>query len=429
MGSSSATILECLTKVAPLLQKLIEGEIDVTVTSRDKWLAYCPCGEEKLDIKVGEQVPYESVSGKSMREKRLVVKKMGGELFGHSYVGRAVPVHNDQGELIGSVGYLKITDPREEIENMIIGRNRKMQEVYRQALKAASFETNVLIMGETGTGKDLLAKLIHDKSNRKNQPYVVVNCNAIPETLFESEMFGYEQGAFTGAMRAGKKGFFELAHTGTIFLDEIGDLDFNLQSKLLRVLQTKKFIKLGGKRESDTNVRVIASTNRNLEQMVFENSFRSDLYFRLNSLSITIPSLRERKEDLPLLIDRVLAKKVREFGKRIRTISPSAYKVLLEYEYPGNIRELENIIQRGVILAEGDIINEADLEDAFKNLKSQMAGKELGEPDRVSSLEDMEKRIIARSLSSFPQKKDVAKALGISRDTLYRKMRKFGIMY
>lgn len=429
MGFSTDTMLECLARVAPLLQKLIEGEIDMTVTSREKWLAYCPNGEERVDIEVGSLLPFKSVSAKCMREKRLVVKKMGGELLGRCYVGRAVPVHNDQGDVIGSIGYLKITDPVEEIENMVIGRNKKMQEVYRQALKAASFDTNVLIMGETGTGKDLLAQFIHGKSNRKNQPFVAISCNAIPQTLFESEMFGYEQGAFTGAIKTGKKGFFELAHNGTIFLDEIGDLDCNLQSKLLRVLQTKKFIKLGGKSEIDTDVRVIASTNRNLEQMVFENSFRSDLYFRLNSLSITIPTLRERKEDLPLLIDRVLAKKVKEFGKRIRTISPSAYKMLLEYEYPGNIRELENIIQRGVILTDGDTINEADLEDAFSNLKSQLAGKEFIAPGPGSTLEHMEKRVIARSLSFFPKKKDVAKALGISRDTLYRKMKKFGIAY
>ena len=426
---SDDTILEVLVRIAPYLEKLIEGEIDITVTSLEKWMAYRTYGEEKLNINVGDQVRVESVSGKCMKENRLVVKKMGGELFGRCYVGRAVPVHNANGEVIGSVGYLKIIDRKEEIENIVIGRNKKMQQVYRQCLKAASVDTNVLLLGETGTGKDLFAQLIHEKSDRKNGPFVVVNCTAIPETLFESEMFGYEGGAFTGATRLGKKGFFEMAHMGTIYLDEIGDLGLNLQSKLLRVLQTKKVTKLGGKKEIETNVRVIASTNRDLEEKVFENSFRSDLYFRLSSLSVTIPPLRERKEELPLLIDWMLAKKVKEFGKGIRTISPSAYKMLLEYEYPGNVRELENIIHRGVIMAEGGTIEEADLEDAFRHLAHRpLAGKEK-EEDAVPTLEELEKQIIKRSLKTFSNKKDIAHALGISRDTLYRKMKKFGFAY
>jgi transcriptional regulator with PAS, ATPase and Fis domain len=429
MDISDDRILDILVKSAPYLRKLIEGEIDITVTSLDKWLAYCPCGEEKLNIKVGDQVQVESVSGKCMKENRLVVKRMGGELFGHRYVGRAVPVHNTKGEVIGSIGYLKIIDRQEEIENMVIGRNKKMQLVYRQALKAASVETNVMLIGETGTGKDLLAQLIHEKSSRKSGPFVVVNCTAIPESLFESEMFGYESGAFTGAARVGKMGFFEMAHMGTIYLDEIGDLGLNLQAKLLRVLQSKKITRLGGKKEIEANVRVIASTNRNLEQMVFENSFRSDLYFRLSSLSITIPSLWDRKEDLPLLIDWMLAKKVKEFGKGIRTISPSAYKMLLEYEYPGNVRELENIIQRGVIMTDGDTIDEADLENAFRNLTSRTALSQDPEQVSPSTLEEAERRLIARSLRFFSYKKEVAHALGISRDTLYRKMKKYGFFY
>jgi transcriptional regulator with PAS, ATPase and Fis domain len=429
MEISDDKILDILVKSAPYLQKLIEGEIDVTVTSLDKWLAYWPCGEEKLNIKVGDQVQIESVSGKCMKENRLVVKKMGDELFGHRYVGRAVPVHNTKGDVIGSVGYLKIIDRQEEIENMVIGRHKKMQQVYRQALKAASVETNVVLIGETGTGKDLLAQLIHEKSARRSGPFVVVNCTAIPETLFESEMFGYESGAFTGATRVGKKGFFEIAHMGTIYLDEIGDLGLNLQAKLLRVLQSKKITRLGGKKEIEANVRVIASTNRNLEQTVFENSFRSDLYFRLSSLSITIPPLRDRKEDLPLLIDWMLAKKVKEFGKGIRTISPSAYKMLLEYEYPGNVRELENIIQRGVIMGDNDTIDEADLENAFRHVNSRTVLNKDTEQTSPSTLEEAERRLIGRSLRFFSNKKDVAHALGISRDTLYRKMKKFGFGY
>jgi transcriptional regulator with PAS, ATPase and Fis domain len=331
--------------------------------------------------------------------------------------------------VIGSVGYLKIMDRQEEIENVIIGRNKKMQQVYRQALKAASVETNILLMGETGTGKDLLAQLIHEKSARKSGPFVVVNCTAIPEPLFESEMFGYESGAFTGATRFGKKGYFEVAHKGTIYLDEIGDLDLNLQSKLLRVLQTKKVTKLGGKKEIEANVRVITSANKDLEKKVLENSFRSDLYFRLSSLCITIPPLRDRKEDLPLLIDWILAKKVKEFGKGIRTISPSAYKMLLEYEYPGNVRELENIIQRGVVMTDGDTIDEADLENAFRNLTIRTVFSKDTEQPFPSTLEEAERRLIARSLRVFSHKKDMAHALGISRDTLYRKMKRYGFNF
>jgi transcriptional regulator with PAS, ATPase and Fis domain len=420
-------ILDNIVRIAPVLSELIEGQIGVTVTSKNKWLAYCHKGEKRVHIRIGDELQGESVSAKCMRANHLIIERMENGFLGPSYIGRAAPLHNSEGEIIGSIGYLKVMESEEEVSNFIIGRNKTMQKAYQQALKAAKADTNILLLGETGTGKDLLAKLIHQNSTRSNQPFLVVNCSAIPKELFESEMFGYERGAFTGATKAGKKGFFELANTGTIFLDEIGDLDLSLQAKLLRVLQTKKILRIGSEKETKTDVRVISATNQDLERRVLTNTFRSDLYFRLASLVIYIPPLRARKEDLPLFIDRFLAEKSSQFGKRSMSISPGAYKMLLEYEYPGNLRELKNIIQRGVIVADDATIRETDLREAFQSERQPKTEADLNKVDRICSLAELERDMIIKALKSFRKKKEVARALGISRDTLYRKLRKYEV--
>jgi len=428
-------ILETLVRLGPSLHRLIEGNVGVTITSRDRWLAYFGTAFDKVKIKVGDPLPYESNSAKCMRENRIVIEKKQ-RLLGWPYIGRAIPICNSRGEIIGSWGYLRVLDGKEEVKNIIIGRNREMRKIFRDIPKIADADTNVLLMGETGTGKDLLASLIHKYSNRVNKLLLPVNCSAVPAELFESEMFGYEAGAFTGANKAGKKGFFELCNGGTIYLDEIGDLDFSLQSKLLRVLQTKKVFRIGGSEEIDLDIRVISATNQNLEKNVLANKFRRDLYFRLTPIVIHVPPLRKRREDLPLLIDHILRKKSIEFGKKSVTISAKAYKLLLEYDYPGNVRELENIIQRGVILAENNVIRERDLEDAFHlsissgegNKKATLTTfKEDDDQLDIPSIQDIEKRVIVQALERFRKKKDVASALRISRDTLYRKMQKYGI--
>jgi len=425
-GFFNIPALDNIVKIAPLLLKLIEGRVGITITSKDRWLAYL-LNDAQINTKVGNVLPYESVSAKCIRENRIVIQKNSSEAFGDCYIGRAIPVHDSKEEIIGSFGYFKIIDEQDEIDSIIIGRNENMQRIYRQILKAAEVDTYIMLLGETGTGKDLFARLIHKHSIRKDKPFVVVNCSAIPESLFESEMFGYEKGAFTGAKDSGKKGLFELAHTGILFLDEIGDLDLNLQAKLLRVLQSKKIMRLGANKEIDIDVRVITATHRDLEESIIAKAFRSDLYFRLSSIVVRIPPLRERKEDLPMFIDRILANKTKQFGKKPFSISTNLHKSLLEYDYPGNIRELENIIQRGVIMADGDTIVASDVQDVFQ-IKGNGQKNHVVPDEGISPMERVERQMILDALTTLKSKKNIAEYLGISRDTLYRKIKKYNII-
>ena len=253
---------------------------------------------------------------------------------------------------------LKSSAPREEITGEfmgIIGRSPAMRRLFSLLPKIARAESNVLITGESGTGKELVARAIHRLSPRRDKPFVVVNCAGIPATLLESELFGYRAGAFTGA-KYDKPGLFARAHGGTIFLDEIGDLPPDLQVKLLRVVEYKTFTPLGSSQEVQVDVRIISATNRDLEEEVREGRFREDLYFRLNVLSVHLPPLRERREDIPLLVQHFLEKYSRKMGKSGLGISDYALKALMEYDFPGNVRELENIIERSVALESGPLI-------------------------------------------------------------------------
>jgi len=237
----------------------------------------------------------------------------------------------------------------------MIGKSKGILKVYSLIKKVAETPTNVLILGESGTGKELVAKAIHENSPRKNMPFAVINCGGVPESLLESELFGYVKGAFTGAY-GDKPGLFEIARGGTIFLDEIGDLPPLLQVKLLRVVQEKTFRRVGGTEEKKVDVRIISATNKNLEEKIKDGSFREDLFFRLNVIPINIPPLRERKEDIPVLTIHFIEKCSKEFGKEIKIISSYAMELLMKYPFPGNVRELENIIERSVALETSNII-------------------------------------------------------------------------
>src|ERR1700757_1710244 len=242
----------------------------------------------------------------------------------------------------------------------IVGRSKKMQEVLALVERVAPTHSTVLIGGESGVGKDLIARAIHQNSRRASGPFIKINSTAIPDTLFESELFGFERGAFTGAL-ASKPGKFELADKGTLFLDEIGDVPAPIQVKLLRVLQEREFERLGGTRTLKVDVRLIAATNRDLRAALEEGTFREDLYYRLNVVPIDIPPLREHKEDIPDLVDHFLVRFGRENGKELQKITPAALKILTDYHWPGNVRELENIIERGVTLSAGSTLYAADI--------------------------------------------------------------------
>ncbi len=310
----------------------------------------------------------------------------------------------------------------------IVYASPKMEEVMGLVARVAPSQATVLIRGESGTGKELIANAIHYASPRSQQPWVKVSCAAIPETLLESELFGHEKGAFTGATQR-RIGRFEEADGGSIFLDEIGDLSPSTQVKLLRILQDKEFQRLGLNMTLKTDVRVIAATHRNLEEAIQKGLFREDLYYRLDVISIALPPLRERREDISLLIDHFLKKYSEENQKPISDISKEARDLLLRYPYPGNIRELENLIERAVILCRGEMITTQDLPFHLKEEKSEMLwissqkGKSLPE-----SLEEIEKDSILRALHQHDGvQTKAAESLGISERVLRYKMKKYGI--
>jgi len=315
----------------------------------------------------------------------------------------------------------------------IIYASPEMKEVIKIALKIAPTKATVLLRGESGTGKELLARAIHYASPRANKPFIAINCAAIPETLLEAELFGYEKGAFTGAFTS-KKGKFELADGGTLFLDEIGDLPLSLQAKLLRVLQEQTFEKLGGTKLIKVDVRIIAATHRNLEEMVERGEFREDLYWRLNVIPIFIPPLRERKKDIPLLVNHFIKKFNEIYGKNIK-IKPEALEVLLDYPFPGNIRELENLIERLVLLTEGEWIEGESVKKILKIKKSLLKEDKLLTPPRedffkkeglLKEIERIERERILKVLEEchFNQTK-AAKILGLTRRQLSYRLQKY----
>jgi len=279
-----------------------------------------------------------------------------------------------------------------------------------------------MIQGESGTGKELVAKAIHELSPRKNKPFVVVNCSAYPATLLESELFGHEKGAFTGAIRQ-KTGRFEQAHGGTLFLDEIGEIPPSAQIKLLRILQTKNFERLGGEKTISVDARIIAATNKDLEQEVKRGQFREDLYYRLNVIPVFLPSLRERGNDTILLARHFLSRFAAEQGKKIEEFSAEAIRLLLSYPWPGNVRELENTIEHATVLAKGKRIETSDLPAPILQNRGLLTGS-----SRLPNMVEQEKRLLEETLEECGwNKKVAAERLGISRTTLYTKLKKYQI--
>ncbi|MCJ7728645.1 MAG: nif-specific transcriptional activator NifA [Sedimentisphaerales bacterium] len=312
---------------------------------------------------------------------------------------------------------------RFSVHNMV-GSSNAMQGVYRLIEQVADSNATVLIRGESGTGKDLVAHAIHYNSPRADKPFIKVNCTALPETLLESELFGHEKGAFTGATER-KTGRFERAHGGTIFLDEIGDFPVSLQIKLLRVIQFKEFERLGGTETIKTNVRIIVATNKNLEQQIKDGVFREDLYYRINVFPIYLPPLRERKDDIMQLADHFLEKYAAENNKHITRISTPAIEMLTSYHWPGNIRELENCIERAVLLCDGEVIRSEHLPPSLQMIRKteQVAG-----PSLVEIITNKERELIIDALKkSGGQQRTAAKELGITERILGYKIKKYGI--
>ena len=311
----------------------------------------------------------------------------------------------------------------------IISSGKVLKKLLKQVQQVAPTEATVLIQGESGTGKELLARAVHNTSKRRDRPLVKVNCASLPSTLIESELFGHEKGAFTGAL-VKKVGRFELADKGTIFLDEIGEMPVELQAKLLRILQEGEFERLGNPNTVKVDVRVIAATNRDLEKAVKEGSFREDLYYRLKVFPILSPPLRERKEDIPILVSHFLKKFEAKIGKKIAAVSQKAMEVLQGYHWPGNVRELENMLERGVILANGSTLELVDIPDLGQS--SQTKSREPATPDgTLQTLEDVERahilKILQETNGAIEGSKGAAGILGLRPSTLRSRLQKLGI--
>lgn len=374
------------------------------------------------------------------------------EIHGEKMIATRIPISKD-GEIIGAFGRVLFRNAREleilhdKLNTMeselnlykktfgkvnaskyrvddIIGECDIMKELKESVKKVAKTNSSVLILGESGTGKELFAHSIHSASMRKNEPFICVNCGTIPENLIESELFGYEEGAFTGAKKGGKTGLFQAANGGTIFLDEIGDLPLPMQVKMLRVLQDKEIQKVGSNVREPINVRVVAATNKNLNSMIKEGQFRSDLYYRLNVVTLNIPALRERKDDLPFLVNSLLTKISKKENLGNITISKAAMEYLISYDWPGNVRELENVIERAI-----NFIG-SDKKIEIKHLPVWITGIEnAGDVRNLKEIvENAELEGIRNALRQCKNKKTkAARQLGISRTTLYEKMLKYGL--
>jgi len=318
-------------------------------------------------------------------------------------------------------------DKLNAIDTEIVSASPKMENVKRMVLKVAHSSSTVLIRGESGTGKELIARAIHNQSPRASEMFQAVNCAAINENLLESELFGHEKGSFTGA-HAEKKGLFEVADRGSLFLDEIAELDVSMQAKLLRALQERKIRRVGGTHEINVDVRVIAATNRDLRAMVADGRFRDDLYYRLNVLSIDVPPLRERREDIPVLIDFFLKKHTRNTSRLVRGLTSETKKLMLDYSWPGNVRQLESAIERAILLCESYLITVEDLPLEVRQEASPVAQGAFKLPPEGISFEDVERDLIMQAMEQTDYNiTKSAKLLGLTFRTLQYRLEKFGI--
>jgi len=369
-------------------------------------------------------------TGKPIVNRSIYIIRPGGDKIPVSI--SAAPLKDAQGNVVGGVETFRdlteVTELRKQLHKSytfqdIISKNAAMQRIFQILPDLAKSHSTVLVLGESGTGKELVARAIHNLSERRAKPMVSVNCGALPDTLLESELFGYKAGAFTDAKKD-KPGFFARAEKGTIFLDEIGDISPALQVKLLRVLQERTYEPLGGTSPVKADVRIIAATNRDLELLIREEKFRSDLYYRLNVVQLKLPPLRERKEDIPLLTDCLIQRYNYLKEKEIIGLSPEALSVLMKYDYPGNIRELENIIEYAFIMCKGGLLLPEHLPEKFQNLVPQkMSTGGLG-----LTLEEAKKQAVMDALKRNNWKHmATCRELGVSKGTLRRMMEKYGI--
>jgi DNA-binding NtrC family response regulator len=432
------------------LQEAIEREGHKAYTAADAEEALRTLGDELIDIVVTDlrlpgksgmdilehvqdkqpDVPVVLITGHGTVDTAVQAMKTGA----HDYLTKPI----DRGEISRAVNgasrvrrlYLENLGLRRELEetktfNQMIGASPAMRKVFTTVQQVARTEASVLIEGPNGTGKEMVARAVHDLSSRRDKPYVIVNCAAIPSTLLESELFGHERGAFTGAVKQ-KKGQLELAHGGTVFMDEIGEMPMEEQSKLLRVLETREFMRVGGTQPLRADFRLVCATNADLKELIAQGRFRQDLYFRINVVHVKLPPLSERREDIPLLVHEFLKQLKGPEGK-VKPISADAMRALIAHDWPGNVRELRNAIEHAMVTATGDMITLENLPDSIAPAgHTQENAAVVASPN--ASLEDVERAHIAAVLQAHNgNKTQAAKTLKIGLKTLYRKLEKYDI--
>jgi len=397
--------------------------------------------EESVGKHISDLVPFKPIilevleTGKGYVDREYVLTNNAGKKL-HLFK-TAIPIRDKNGNLTGvidifrEIGYIKkivnkMVGAKASFEfDDIIGETPAFKKCIEKAKKAARSSSNILIQGESGTGKELFAQSIHNYSSRRNKPFVAINCAAIPRELIESELFGYAKGSFTGGMKGGRPGKFELADGGTIFLDEIGDMPIDVQAKLLRVLQDKKVMRVGGDSIFNVNVRIIAATNKNLYEEAKNNNFRWDIYYRLNVLRINIPALNERKEDIPLIVNKLVSKINKRLGTDIKGINNEVIDILEKHSWKGNVRELENVVERMMNICMNDRIGLEHLPDEYIEIEPKI---EETENYKIRTFEEAEKEIISKAIKYFKGNiAQTSRSLKISRNTLYNKMKKYNI--
>lgn len=374
-------------------------------------------------------------AGKSFDNQQMLIDTSRGTLH---YLCSGRPIRDEDNQVIGSVATLKSMKAANELVNSMMKKEKfqfkdiiyvspAMEQVIHIAQRVASNSCSILISGESGTGKEMFAQAIHDASMRRLKPFVPINCAAIPEALLESELFGYEEGAFSGARKGGKKGLFETAHNGTLFFDEIGELPLLLQGKLLRVLQEGVVRRVGGTQQIPVDVRILAATNRNLEEMVLEKKFRQDLYYRINVIPLQIPPLRQRPEDISILLRYFHTKYCTELNKQLE-FSPATINFLMQYEWLGNVRELQNVVLRAIHLTSG---REIDISNLLLNQRSGIVEtkRDVRETNLKEVIDHTERLILENALKKYGSARGAARDIGLSHTAVLTKIRRYGLEY
>lgn len=399
--------------------------------------------DDILGQNISKALPFCKLLLKTLQTgKKYLHHEVYAEEYDNHYMVSSQPLLDENNNLSGGVAvirdmetvrqiYQKITGQPSISFKDIIHQSDIMEKLILSAQHYASSNSTILIRGETGSGKELFARAIHNASPRHDNIFLAINCTAIPDTLLESELFGYEEGTFTGANKGGKLGLFELASGGTLFLDEIGDISSTLQAKLLRVLQEHRVRRIGGNREIPINVRIISATNCNLEQMVKDGLFRQDLYYRLNVIPLYLPPLRERKEDIRLLANYLFQSTVNNINTSIKSISQEAFEKLTNYDYPGNVRELSNIIERAINVAQGSQITAEDI-ILFNQMQNTSCAHGLNEYSTLNldeALRRTEKNILQQAMKKFSSSRKLGAALGLSHTSVIRKMKEHNLSF